>query len=314
MSNQPPNRQDPKLPPVEPTQPDRPIQNPLAQNPSHNQSHPQYGNPAGNVSYNPYQTNEIPTQPMPNYPQGAPQQPYQQPYQQYDANQQPYQQQPYQQSYQQPYTNQQPYQQYDPNQQQSYQQPYQQSYQQPYQEYDANQQPYQQSYQQPYQEYGANQQPYQQYGPNQQSYQQYDPNQQPTRQGIDLNQIKVNFEPTLAAPLCYLLFFVSGLYFLFTTEKQNRLVRFHAMQSIFFSASWFVIYVASHILYFAFSAFFAIVGLSIFLKLFVVFSNLAFLGLFGAWVMSMYRAYKGEHWKLPYIGDMAEKHIDSLTM
>lgn len=287
MSNQPPNQGDPKQPNSQSAQTSKPTQTPIAQ-------------PQAGIHYNPYQTNEVPTQPMPN--PGTPQQPYpnqQQPYQQpYPNHQQPY---------QQPYPNQQqPYPQPYPNQQQPYQQPYP-NQQQPYQHpniYDPNQPP-------PYQQYDPNQQydPYQQ-----QPYQQYDPNQQPTRQGLDLNQLKVNFEPTLAAPLCYLLFFVSGLYFLFTTEKDNRLVRFHAMQSIFFSAAWFVFYLASHIIYFAFSAFFAIIGLPIFLKLFTVFSNLVFLFLFGAWVMSMYRAYKGQQWKLPYIGDMAEKHIDSLNM
>lgn len=274
-----------------------------------------------NFTSDPYRTNEMPTQPMPQnnpvpqqgtmfnpypnqpynqaypqqnnpqypqYPQNQPDPRYQGSYPSYDPNQPPYQQ-PYQQPYEGQY--QQPYQQYDPN------------YQQPYQQYDPN-------YQQPYE--GQYQQPYQQYDPNYQ--QQYDPNQQPTRQGIDLNEIKVNFDPKTASALSYVLFFISGLYFFFTTEKENRFVRFHAMQSILFSAAWVVVFFVSNIIIISISGFFAVIGLSFMLKLVGVFSNLITLGLVATWIYSMYQAYQGNYWKLPIIGDMAEKQVDAANL
>ncbi|MBK7996988.1 MAG: DUF4870 domain-containing protein [Blastocatellia bacterium] len=193
---------------------------------------------------------------------------------------------------------------YDPN--QAYQQPYDGQYQQPYQQqYDPNQ-----AYQQPYD--GQYQQPYQQqYDPN---YQQYDPNQQPVKQGIDLNEIKVNFDPKIASVLSYVLFFISGLYFFFTTEKENRFVRFHAMQSILFSAAWVIVFFVSNIIIISISGFFAVIGLSFMLKLVGVFSNLITLGLVATWIYSMYQAYQGHYWKLPVIGDMAEKQIDAANI
>lgn len=268
-----------------------------------------------NFPTDPYRTNEMPTQPMPQNnamsQQGTmfnpyPNQPYNQAYPQQNNPQYPQ----YSQYPQNPQNQPDPryqgsYPSYDPN-QPPYQQPYQQydpNYQ---QQYDPNQPPYQQPYE------GQYQQPYQQYDPNYQ--QQYDPNQQPMRQGIDLNEIKVNFDPKTASALSYVLFFISGLYFFFTTEKENRFVRFHAMQSILFSAAWVVVFFVSNIIIISISSFFAVIGLSFMLKLVGVFSNLITLGLVATWIYSMYQAYQGHYWKLPIIGDMAEKQVDTINL
>ena len=92
-----------------------------------------------------------------------------------------------------------------------------------------------------------------------------------------------------AAALAYLLGLITGLYFYLTSK--DKFVRFHAMQSIIFSI------VAAIVSY--------LVGMFLFTLYFLIpLINLAFLAL---WLFLMYKAYKGEKFKLPVIGDFAEK-------
>jgi uncharacterized membrane protein len=63
----------------------------------------------------------------------------------------------------------------------------------------------------------------------------------PTSMGIDAN---------IAAGLSYIVGWITGLIF-FLMEKQNRFVRFHAMQSILFSAALTAFYVLLNIVSFA---------------------------------------------------------------
>ena len=90
----------------------------------------------------------------------------------------------------------------------------------------------------------------------------------------------------LAAALSYVLGWLTGLIF-FVIEKESKYVKFHAMQSIIFSVAWTI--------------------LSILLVVTVV--GPMFLGIVGlvVWVICIIKAYSGEMFKLPVIGDMAEK-------
>jgi len=96
----------------------------------------------------------------------------------------------------------------------------------------------------------------------------------------------------VAGLLCYVLGFITGILFL-VLEPFNKdpFVRFHAFQSIFFNIAWIVLSVASGIIPF--------VGwlLSIFI----------WLGGLALWVVLMVQAYQNKKWKLPVIGDIAEK-------
>ena len=97
-------------------------------------------------------------------------------------------------------------------------------------------------------------------------------------------------DPTLAALLAYLLGFVSGLVFLLV-EKKSRFVRFHAMQStITFLALMVVSFVAGFVPLLG-----SLVGFAA-----------SVLGLV-LWVLLMVRAFQGEWYKLPVVGDMAEE-------
>jgi len=96
----------------------------------------------------------------------------------------------------------------------------------------------------------------------------------------------------VAGLLCYLAGWITGLIF-FLIEKENRFVRFHAMQSIITFGSLTVI--------------FMILGFIPFVG-WMLMPILAILQLI-LWVVLMVKAYQGQLFKLPMIGDMAEKNI-----
>jgi len=88
--------------------------------------------------------------------------------------------------------------------------------------------------------------------------------------------------------LCYLLGFVTGVLFLIL-EPRNRYVRFHAIQSVLFFGTLFVL---RWILFFI--PYYGIMASVI----------LALLGLF-VWIFMMVKAYGGEMYKLPFVGEIA---------
>ena len=96
----------------------------------------------------------------------------------------------------------------------------------------------------------------------------------------------------VAGLLCYLAGWITGLIF-FLIEKENRFVRFHAMQSIITFGSLTVL--------------FMILGFIPFVG-WMLMPILAILQLV-LWIVLMVKAYQGQLFKLPMIGDMAEKNI-----
>jgi uncharacterized membrane protein len=124
-------------------------------------------------------------------------------------------------------------------------------------------------------------------------------------------------DPKVAAALSYI--WIVGLIFFFI-EKENRFVRFHAMQSIIFGIANSVIMTAlavlAGILTVAFSVGGAVagggIGTLIGLLVWVIWLIfwLVCLALFLGLIFAAYKAYQGQKFKLPFIGNMAEKIVD----
>jgi uncharacterized membrane protein len=108
-------------------------------------------------------------------------------------------------------------------------------------------------------------------------------------------------DPKLAGLLCYILSPLTGIVF-FLIEKANPVVRFHAAQSIVFGIGAVVAWVAIAILSFLFYQIAWSLG-----SLFTLLQTLVGIGLFILWVVLLIKGYSGERWKLPVIGDMAER-------
>jgi uncharacterized membrane protein len=117
----------------------------------------------------------------------------------------------------------------------------------------------------------------------------------------------LGLDSNVAAMLCYLGNIVCcvGLVLsiiIMVTEKENRFVRFHAMQAILLFVAAIVVNIVFGVLAAVMSAaHMEIVGLG--LRIVV---SLAFLVV---WILVGIRAYKGEWYKLPTIGDTAENIV-----
>ncbi len=107
--------------------------------------------------------------------------------------------------------------------------------------------------------------------------------------------------PNIASMLCYVCSFITGIVFL-VIEKENKEVRFHAWQAIFFGVAAFVVQVALSILGAILAAIAGFFG-----TIMALISPIIGLIFFVFWIICLIKAYQGEHYKLPVIGDLAEK-------
>ncbi len=100
---------------------------------------------------------------------------------------------------------------------------------------------------------------------------------------------KNSLEPRLAGVLCYLLWIVSGL-LLLTFERESRFVRFHALQSMLYTAVVVVVLATTYL-----------VGLH-----FV--SNVLAFAAVTVWLYLMFKAARGQWFELPVVGWWAERN------
>ena len=129
--------------------------------------------------------------------------------------------------------------------------------------------------------------------------------------GAPGGKTSLGLESNVGATLCYIgnflccLGVILAIVFL-VTEKDNRFVKFHALQALFLAAAQIVIGIIVSILglflNFAFDAagfgilsFFVVLGLRLILLLIFVI----------LWIIAGIKAYGGQWYKLPFIGDLA---------
>lgn len=101
----------------------------------------------------------------------------------------------------------------------------------------------------------------------------------------------LGLDANLVAALSYVFGLLSGV-IVFLLEKQSRLVRFHALQSILLSAALFVAFIVVGVI--------PVIGAP--LRVLLWFGSLV------VWVLLMVKAFQGEMFKLPGLGDLAEKN------
>jgi len=108
--------------------------------------------------------------------------------------------------------------------------------------------------------------------------------------------------PNVAAALSYLVGFITGIIFLVLEPyKNDRFVRFHAFQSIFYSVTFTIFwYLWSSLIWFGLAGW-ALMGLLGLL------TSLIGLAAFLFWLFLMYKAYNNEKFKIPVLGDFAER-------
>ncbi len=115
----------------------------------------------------------------------------------------------------------------------------------------------------------------------------------------------MNLEENIASVLCYVLAWVTGIIFLLM-EKKNKTVRFHAMQSIltFLPLSiiaWIIGWIGAPKLTYGY-------GFDPGIPALIWLSWLIWVITVILWLILMFKAYNGEKFKLPIVGDIAEKN------
>jgi uncharacterized membrane protein len=108
----------------------------------------------------------------------------------------------------------------------------------------------------------------------------------------------------VAGALAYLLGAVTGILFLVLDPyRSDRLVRFHAFQSIFFFAVWMVGGITWNIVGGAIS----VATGGVLSLIMIPLGFLIFLASLGYWIFVMYQAYANERYEIPLIGKLAAK-------
>jgi len=120
----------------------------------------------------------------------------------------------------------------------------------------------------------------------------------------------IGMDANLASMLCYLTMICCGLGIIlslvfFLIEKTSRLLRFHAMQALLYGGVWIIVGIAFRILgmvsdialgdAIGFAAFWGL----LLVRLLVALVLLAFL------ILAAVKAYQGQYYKLPILGNIA---------
>lgn len=133
------------------------------------------------------------------------------------------------------------------------------------------------------------------------SEEQNKPNEsQPVRTSSQSNSSNGSgLEENIASCLCYVFCWLSGLIF-YLLEKDNKAVKFHALQSIFMSLALLVYSIVSLV----------IIQIPFIGVIFELINVFLYLGSFALFVVCAVRAYQGNRFILPVISDLAEKYAD----
>jgi uncharacterized membrane protein len=113
--------------------------------------------------------------------------------------------------------------------------------------------------------------------------------------GVEPQKTSIGLDENIASLLCYLLVWVTGIIF-YLIEKDNKMVKFHAAQSVLTFLPLTIVYWFISLLFW-WSVIGYILGMLIGIVMFIL------------WIVLMIKAYQGEMFKLPVVGDIAENTV-----
>lgn len=111
----------------------------------------------------------------------------------------------------------------------------------------------------------------------------------------------------VAGLLAYITIIPAIIFLVLEPYNKNRFIRFHAWQNIFLHAAWIVCWIGLIILSMVL-AFIPFLGHLVMFLLWMAFG----IGIFVAWIVCLIKANQGQMWKLPVIGDLAEKQANAM--
>lgn len=122
-------------------------------------------------------------------------------------------------------------------------------------------------------------------------------------QALATQPVSAALTSNLAAALAYILGFITGIIFLVIEPyKRDRFVRFHAMQSVLYSAAGIIFRIGWHILVGALMSVTPWAAMVL-----VPLGMVIALGLFLFWLFLMYQAYSNREFRIPILGGIAQR-------
>jgi len=106
----------------------------------------------------------------------------------------------------------------------------------------------------------------------------------------------------VAGMLAYVTFIPAIVFLVLEPYNKNRFIRFHAFQCLFFTGAMIALSIVLTIV-----SFIPFIGLIMLPVHFVI-----WLGSLALWIILLLKAYQGQMFKLPVIGDMAEKQANAM--
>jgi len=100
----------------------------------------------------------------------------------------------------------------------------------------------------------------------------------------------------VAGMLAYVTFIPAIIFLVMEPYNRNRFVRFHSFQCIFLTVFLFALNLVL--------GFIPIIGWAV--------SSLVGLAMLALWIVLLIKAYGGQMWKVPVVGDMAEKQANAM--
>lgn len=113
----------------------------------------------------------------------------------------------------------------------------------------------------------------------------------PTRRPAN-GESSLGLDANLAAMLAYAGFFLFTGVLMLLIERKSRFVRFHALQSVLIAIALTLTY--------AFLGVMPLIGLL---------APAVWMGSVVLWLALMLKAYRGEMYKVPVLGDLADRHL-----
>lgn len=130
----------------------------------------------------------------------------------------------------------------------------------------------------------------------------------PLRTGEKSSETSIGLAPNIAGLLCYVGGWISAIVFL-VIEKKRKFVKFHAWQSIM---TFGILSVAQIII----SRILAAIGAATFLfgliAVATILDTIIWVLTIVLWIILMIQAWNGKMWKLPWVGDWAEKQANKV--
>jgi uncharacterized membrane protein len=111
----------------------------------------------------------------------------------------------------------------------------------------------------------------------------------------------------VAGMLAYITIIPAIIFLVAEPYNKSRFIRFHSFQNLFLHAAGFVLWVGLFIVSLVL-AFIPILG---HLISFLLWAGLC-VGFFVVWIILLMKANQGQMWKLPFIGDLAEKQANAM--